>query len=56
MKDKLIKCFSKNDDDYMLLPNDASDTLFIFIHGYGSSPLDLLPLAKEINKKNIIVH
>ncbi len=47
-----MRCFSKNDGDYMFLSSDSSDTLFLFVHGYGSSPLDLLPLAKEIHKKN----
>ena len=28
---------------------EKNDILFIFIHGYGSSPLDLLPLSEEIN-------
>ena len=44
-----MRLFFKNDDDYMLLEGNKMDSIFIFTHGYGSSPLDLLPLAREIN-------
>lgn len=43
--------FIKNDGDYMLL-SSSSNVLFLFVHDYGSSPLDLLPLAQAINKQN----
>lgn len=42
--------YNKNDNDYMLLQGDNDENLIIFVHGFGSSPLDLMPLAKKINE------
>ena len=48
--DQLKKLFIRNENAYMLLKGNNHDSaIFLFIHGYGSSPLDLLPLAKQIN-------
>lgn len=48
---RIDELYIKNDDDYMLMSGNNIDCLFLFVHGYGSSPLDLLPLANQINSK-----
>jgi carboxylesterase len=47
----MIKGFScdQNDNDYMFLSGQTNAPLFLFIHGYGSTPDDLIPLASYIN-------
>lgn len=43
--------FEPNDDKYMFLSGADDDSIFLFIHGYGSSHQDLVPLAKHINSR-----
>ncbi len=45
--------YYQNDNKNMLLRGKSDENLIIFVHGYGSSPLDLMPLAKQINNDGI---
>ena len=47
----MSKGFTPNDGEYLFLSGPDDAPIFLFIHGYGTAPQDLLPLASYINSQ-----